>query len=111
MIKRYTQPCVQTQPGLEFRVAEVELFEDAKGKWVRFEDIKHLLPEQQSEGWHPIETAPKGGVWVLLWWPTVTDVPFVGYRVGEKWHAATNGDTWIGPGPTHWQSLPEGPTA
>src|SRR5690606_40284532 len=35
--------------------------------------------------WQPIETAPKGGKWVLLWWPAVTDAPFVGYCVlGER---------------------------
>lgn len=42
MVKRYTQPCVQQQPGLDFKVAEVELFEDARGKWVRFEDYAKL---------------------------------------------------------------------
>jgi hypothetical protein len=60
--------------------------------------------------WRPIETAPLGGRWVLLWWPAVTDAPFVGYRVGEEWRAATRGDTWAGlPGPTHWMPLPEPP--
>lgn len=51
-IKRYTQPAVQTTPGLEFKVEEVPLFEDAKGKWVRYEDIKHLLDRDpvQSTG-------------------------------------------------------------
>lgn len=47
-VMRYTQPCVQTQPGLEFKVEEVELFEDPKGKWVRYEDIKHLLQDEPT---------------------------------------------------------------
>lgn len=41
-VTRYTQPCVQTQPGPEFQVAEVPLFEDPKGKWVRWEDYASL---------------------------------------------------------------------
>jgi hypothetical protein len=45
-VTRYTQPCVQTQPGLEFKVAEVDLFEDPNGKWVRYDDIKHLLQDE-----------------------------------------------------------------
>ena len=46
-VTRYTQPCIQTQPGLEFKVAEVPLFEDPKGKWVKYEDIKHLLQSDE----------------------------------------------------------------
>lgn len=41
-VKRYTQPCVQTLPGVAFKVAEVELFEDPNGKWVRWEDYDRL---------------------------------------------------------------------
>lgn len=55
-VTRYTQPCVQTQPGLEFKVAEVELFEDPKGKWVRYDDIKHLLQDEPEED--PVVTCP-----------------------------------------------------
>lgn len=42
MVKRYTQPCIQTQPGSEFKVAEVPLFESEKGKWVKHEDYQKL---------------------------------------------------------------------
>jgi hypothetical protein len=61
--------------------------------------------------WQPIETAPKGGKWVLLWWPAVTDAAFVGYCVFEHWCDAIHGNR-VGSqseGPTHWQPLPHGP--
>jgi hypothetical protein len=66
-----------------------------------------MMREQVSH-WQLIDTAPRGGKWVLLWWPFVTDAPFVGYLVGDKWHAATGGDTWQ-VGPTHWMPLPAPP--
>lgn len=40
--KRYTQPVIQAQPGPEFKMAEVPLFEDPKGKWVKWEDYERL---------------------------------------------------------------------
>lgn len=68
------------------------------------------VPDETS-GWRPIETAPKGGRWVLLAWPAVTDVPFVGYRQEGVWRAATNGDHWVDmQGPTHWMPLPAMPS-
>ena len=59
-------------------------------------------------GWQPIETAPKHGKWVLLWWEYVTDVPFVGYCANSVWHSAPGGDAWP-VAPTHWMPLPEPP--
>lgn len=58
--------------------------------------------------WQPIETAPKSGKWVLLWWEYVTDAPFVGYCVSGQWHAAPGGEEWL-IGPTHWMPLPRPP--
>jgi len=62
--------------------------------------------------WQPIETAPKGGKWMLLWWPWVTEMAFVGYEVGGVWYAAPTGDSWTQNGaanPTHWMPLPTPP--
>jgi hypothetical protein len=60
--------------------------------------------------WQPIETAPRNGSWVLVWWPSVTDVAFVGYMVNGEWRAATDGSRWPSlSAPTHWMPLPEGP--
>jgi hypothetical protein len=71
-----------------------------------------LTTELPPFPWQPIETAPKGGKWVLLWWPAVTDAPFVGYCVLGEWRAATSGDKWSrSPGPTHWMPLPAPPVA
>lgn len=70
----------------------------------------HVLAEPPNV-WQPIETAPKLGKWVLLWWPAITDAAFVGYCIDGQWRAATSGDRWPTlPGPTHWMPLPEGPT-
>lgn len=70
------------------------------------------LSEACGRGWQPIETAPKGGKWMLLWWPGVTDVPFAGYEVNGRWYGAPTGDTWDRENqPTHWMHLPEPPKA
>lgn len=61
-----------------------------------------------SDRWRPIETAPRAGKWILLWWPAVKDLPFVGYYGYTDWRAAT-GEFWDNqPGPTHWMPLPNG---
>jgi hypothetical protein len=63
--------------------------------------------------WQPIETAPTGGKWVLLWWPEITDCALVGYRMPLGWHCPI-GDGYDesdlrGIGPTHWMPLPPPP--
>lgn len=73
---------------------------------------KRSAHETFGNRWHPIESAPRGQAWVLVWWPAITDVALVAYRVGDKWAAATNGDMWANEvGPTHWQPLPEPPSS
>jgi hypothetical protein len=55
--------------------------------------------------WRPIETAPQGGVWLLLWWPDANPFgPTAGYHGTSGWRAA-NG-AWWADGPTHWMPLP-----
>lgn len=65
--------------------------------------------------WQPIETAPKDGTLVLLYWPDVGSM-VVGYffhrgnqdRVG--WRAEPEGKHWFDvKQPTHWMKLPERP--
>lgn len=84
------------------QVPSIEWADEIIDKWIRGGSVD--LPE-----WRPIESAPMNGKWILLWWPHVTDAPFVGFYT-SKWRAATNGDSWVGPGPTHWMPLPTPPT-
>ena len=63
VVKRYTQPCIQTQPGTEFKVAEVPLFESAKGRWVRYEDFVKL--EQALRNIRDFEPVVNGDYAVL----------------------------------------------
>lgn len=58
-VTRYTQPCFETLPGLEFKVTEVELFEDPQGKWVRYEDYAKLKHAYEAE---LLANRPKGDV-------------------------------------------------
>jgi hypothetical protein len=63
-------------------------------------------------GWQPIETAPKDGSRLWLYWPTrnETDRQSVGW-----WHESVHGCWWMDPadteseGPTHWRELPAPP--
>ena len=59
--------------------------------------------------WEPIETAPKGGLEVLVWTPN--DGPFVGfYSRHGRWMWTTHplgGDQFIDPTP--WMPLPDPP--
>lgn len=71
--------------------------------------IARALLAASPSPWRDMESAPKGGRWVSLWWPYVTDAPFSGYCVNGKWHAAPSGETWP-TGPTAWQPLPEPPS-
>jgi hypothetical protein len=49
--------------------------------------------------WQPIETAPKDGTHILLWWRTCPDHPSVGaWDVDEEFEDR----------PTHWPSPVEG---
>ncbi len=63
--------------------------------------------------WQPIETAPKDGTFVLLWWPRWQPrQPTIG-RFGihgiQQWWAPEVLE-WEGDGPTHWMPLPLPPS-
>lgn len=83
------------------------------------EENARLRSQFANSEWQPIETAPKDGTWVLLWWketPTGSecfDEWSPGQAVG-KWHY----DCWmrcseysVGGAPTAWQPLPKAPHA
>lgn len=76
--------------------------------------------------WHPIETAPKDGTEVLLWWRAEIGHDVVDFWASGHWKRLGDGSAgWIGesfhasePGywtrlicerPTHWMPLPDPP--
>ena len=68
--------------------------------------------QQLTDGWFPIETAPRGDDTKILAWDG-SDVAIcwpIGLTGWGVVHDAENW-TWCGYTPTHWQPLPEGPTA
>lgn len=73
-----------------------------------------MVPVYSSprENWQPIETAPKDGEWVFLYWPTmsISMYPFVAFCVGDEygWEGAAftdYGEVF----PTHWMPIPSAP--
>ena len=63
-----------------------------------------LLPQ-----WQPIESAPKDGTYVLLYWPYWSKRAIIGYCHADQWYSewalSTDGD-----GPICYQPLPAPPT-
>ena len=62
--------------------------------------------------WQPIETAPKDGEVVMLYWPTmsITAYPATGFNHGDEYGWTLN--SWRDYGevyPTHWMPLPPAP--
>lgn len=65
-------------------------------------------------GWQPIETAPRDGTRLLLWWNERAMISFWADRVGFKGWQPVSGEVlnvgnramW---NPTHWMPLPEPP--
>jgi hypothetical protein len=62
--------------------------------------------------WQPIETAPKDGTVVLLYWPTmgIYVYPLAGFHMGDEygWELSANreyGEVM----PTHWMPMPAPP--
>ena len=63
--------------------------------------------------WQPIETAPKDGAWVFLYWPTmsISAYPAVGHSHGDEYGWETVNRDYGEVYPTHWIPLPEPPAA
>lgn len=61
----------------------------------------------EQSNWQPIETAPKDGTVVLLYWPYWRDRAVLGYFI-DYWQS--NVAISSGPEPTHWMPLPAAPT-
>jgi hypothetical protein len=68
--------------------------------------------------WQPIETAPRDGTNIQLWWPAEFHAPVTGHWNTGKWSNAGIGWKLSGWGdvisrsePTHWMLLPKAPKA
>jgi len=76
---------------------------------------------EAGDGWMPIETAPKDGTEIDLWFSDAADAFYGGYRICNCWWSVVDG-YWYGPrgAParhlgnqagrlTHWRYAPERP--
>lgn len=62
-------------------------------------------------GWKDIETAPKDGTEIMLYWPYWHNTPVIGHwneSQAQWWSECVLSD---GPPPTRWQPLPKAPTS
>jgi hypothetical protein len=67
-----------------------------------------LLDAERGEGWQPIESGPKDGTPVLLWWPHHASRALIGVCHFDHWSSeGANGCQRVQP--THWMPLPKGP--
>jgi hypothetical protein len=69
-----------------------------------------LKREREAKAWRPIETAPRDGTEVLMWWPYWSKHPERGAFKSGRWEtmaALSAMDDDIGP--THWLPIPSPP--
>lgn len=69
--------------------------------------------------WRPIETAPKGDLYILGWWPDENDPRGVVHVMTWETQMADDGPQWVPEycemplgldyQPTHWMPLPDPP--
>lgn len=61
--------------------------------------------------WRDIETAPKDGAWVFVYWPSmsITLYPLVAFWNGDDWDTTRDRIGLLEP--TYWMPLPEPPDA
>lgn len=78
-------------------------------------EIAQIHAENTSQ-WQPIETAPKDGREVILFWPYITQEGYVTAGHWQKTFAPGVDDYWYSSSvnsgatpPTHWQPLPPPP--
>lgn len=73
------------------------------------------LAARPEEGWKPIETAPKDGREIILFFPTYNENQIAVYRYNEDGELAWEGiggwsDVEGEYAPTHWMPLPPAPS-
>lgn len=73
----------------------------------KFLTALHAAGYTIEQDWQPIETAPKDGTPVLVWWAHWCNHPIV-----ASWYVGWSAEEAIsssGPDPTHWRPLPARP--
>jgi hypothetical protein len=109
--------CMVSMPYSEFSSMKIRIEElEAKVKRLTsrgIEDMRNEIEQLRAKNqWQPIETAPKDGTQVLLWWPYwCVDTPIVGsYNFDhDEWDSMSAISIVDSPPPTKWMPLPEPP--
>ena len=72
--------------------------------------------DRPAGGWQPIETAPKDGSQIVIYWPYWSSDPFIanysgdsGGWEGERCLTPTHAEAYPERQPTHWMPLPKPP--
>lgn len=96
-------------------IGEVAEFIDADG--VKHEPESFYLSEERAGKWQPIETAPKDGKPILLWYPHWSNIPIIAFwginefsRMGWISEWVLSDDDCHAP-PIAWMPLPSPPEA
>jgi hypothetical protein len=103
--------------------ARAELFERYADELDALADALARSASERGREWQPIETAPRDGTFVDLWFPhngetlqsrRVADCRWLKIKAFEAdslyaWFAQSGGRAFRMDGPTHWMPLPEPP--
>jgi hypothetical protein len=63
----------------------------------------------EMEKWQTMDSAPKDGTWVLLWWPYWSPHAIMAYFDGGSWSSEGVLSDHEEPGPEAWMPLPPPP--
>lgn len=75
-------------------------------------NTRYITDERRD--WREIESAPRDGTHILLWWPHWYHTPITGYYCYKKefrWVSRYDLNTQHEYTPTHWMPLPQPPNA
>ena len=73
---------------------------------------EYVRADLATPQWRSMDSAPKDGRSVLLWWPHWWHDAHPGYYLHNQWHSDKALSSWSegdDGGPTHWMPLPAAP--
>jgi hypothetical protein len=126
-----TQSSPETETVIAWRVtagknSERHLFETERDAQLMRDELEEngwldvvLVPlyaglAQSQQQWQPVETAPKDGTFIDLWFPnngtTALSQRLTGTWRHDAWFMQSGGRSFRMDNPTHWMPLPAGPT-